>query len=104
MPDIVQYLLLRAASKGRIAAQHNIEYNATRPHIALLVILLRQHLRGDVVCRSYLLRQEFALLYSLARAEINDFEIRIGFVVGVQHILRFEVAMHYALFVHVHDC
>ncbi len=47
--DLVQDLILRAASEGRVPAKQDIEDDPTRPDITFFVVVCKQHFWSNIV-------------------------------------------------------
>jgi hypothetical protein len=53
--DLLYYLIVIRSIKWRISAQQNIHDDSNAPQIAFLIVIITEHLRGDVVRCSKLL-------------------------------------------------
>ena len=77
-----------------LARQKNVCDDATGPDVALLVVVLVEDFRCDVVRRAELLVEVAVGIVDEGRAEINDLDLVVLLVLLEQDILGFQVAVH----------
>ena len=71
--DLGHDLLICVSVERRIPTDHNISHHANTPYITLMVILLLQHLRSNIVGRSKSLLHFFRRIKHPRSSKINDF-------------------------------
>lgn len=78
----------------RVASQENVEDYSTTPQVTLLVIVLLEHLRGDVVWRAELLAHLLARVEDTRGAKVNDGHFGRTSVFVEEKILWLQVSVH----------
>lgn len=97
--NLLHDLFFILSIKWRVSAKHNVKNYSTRPYVTLLIVFSLNYFRCEVIWRS---NQSFHFLARIKLSscpEVNNFECFAFYV--IQHILRFDVSVHYIFFVHV---
>ena len=101
--DGVVDVLHGLAEEGRRAGQQHVAQHAQGPHVAAVVVVAVQHLRGRVVAGAHLLGQSLVGREVLGQTEVDQDQRRVGVVVLEQEVLQLQVAVHDAVLVQVVD-
>ena len=102
--DLVEDVLVGAAVEGRAAREQDVEDDPAAPDVAALVVVLLEHLGGDVVGGAELLAEFLVLLEGLGGAEVDDHDVVDGARLVEQQVLGLHVAVHDVLRVAVVNC
>ena len=92
--DTLDNLCLVRPVERRITAQKNVQDDADTPQVTLLVVIVVEHLRSNVVWRAVLLLHLLAGIEHARRAEVDDGDLWIVLVFIHEQVLRLEVSMH----------
>ena len=76
------------------AREENVSNDATGPDIALLVVVLVEDFRCDIIRRAELLVEVAVWIVDEGRAEINDLDLVVLLVLLEQDILGLQITMH----------
>lgn len=94
LADLLHDVLVGLAVERWLARQKNVCDDATGPDVALLVVVLVEDFRCDIVRRAKLLVEVAVGIVDEGRAEINDLDLVVLLVLLEQDILRFQIAVH----------
>ena len=83
------------------AREENVSNDATGPDIALLVVVLVEDFRCDIIRRAKLLVEVAVWIVDEGRAEINDLDLVVLLVLLEQDILGLQITMHNVVLVTV---
>ena len=101
--DLGHDLLICVCVERRIPTDHNISHHANTPYITLMVILLLQHLRSNIVGRPKSLLHFFRRIKHPRSSKINDFNRGVLVLGLVENVLRLEITVHDVLVVAIAD-
>ena len=87
-------ILVGLSIEGRHAGEKNIRDHTRGPDVALMVVVLVEDLRSDVIGSTELLVEVTVGVVHQGGTEIDDLDLVELFVLLKQDILRLQVAMH----------
>mmetsp|Transcript_104626 Transcript_104626/g.272328 ORF Transcript_104626/g.272328 Transcript_104626/m.272328 type:complete len:458 (-) Transcript_104626:231-1604(-) len=98
-----KHLGIGLAEEGRVAAEHDVHDHADAPHVAELVVLPGENLRGHIVGCASLRGQHLASLELAGQTEVDDLDqiLLNGLLGHEQEVLGLQVAVAHVIFVHV---
>ena len=101
--DLGHDLLICVGVERRIPTDHNISHHPNTPYITLMVILLLQYLRSNVVGRPKSLIHFLRRIKHPRGSKINDFNRGVLVLGLVENVLRLEITVHDVLVVAIAD-
>lgn len=87
--------------EGRGSGEQHVAQHAQRPHVALVVVVAVQDLRGRVVTGAHFLCKAFAHADMLGQTEVDQDQRGVGVVVLEQEVLELQVSVHNPVFVQI---
>jgi hypothetical protein len=93
--NVLHYFLLVVAPEGRPPHHHHVHDHASRPNIAILIIVLEEDFGGHIIRSAHTFGEHQISLFFNCNPKIDDFQ---DMAVSLkEHVLRFQVSMDYSL-------